>query len=490
MQPSLSIRIPKYDAVLSTIIIFCTIYLATDYTRIPVTIIQLALIINAIFFLNSEAKSAKAIICALFIAPEPALFSFFWVYLARKILLRQALPSTGVTHFIAFIFALALALFIYNFITERLIINYVLWLSTFFSAFAIFLYGQDIKSKIPLSDILKFLGHCLLIQFLAVFIQALANGNLNPGDWAAGTLGDAHKLGLLLLLALIYFFLRTLQTASVTSLILLIASTFFMFTTDSKAILLSAVISLPIYMLVLSAYRQNTGKFFLLPNPIVVTGIILAIYTLLLLIVGIKSKLTEFEIYIIDELVNSKYIFFNRVWIDIWHDSPLNWLLGTGPGTLGSRASNILSGDLLYKSYSAFLSSTSEWSYAYMRGLWTEELATNIGNYSAILSYPFSGLSSIKAELGILGLALYIITTLKVSSGLAKQVNFKRSSTTDTFSFTLSIGLHIYCFCLLFDNYQEQPGVSYLLFFLCGLFAKSPPHQTTKPHHQTIKHRI
>src|SRR5438876_10300502 len=81
-----------------------------------------------------------------------------------------------------------------------------------------------------------------------------------------------------------------------------------------------------------------------------------------------------------------------------------NSILGVGPGMLGSRAASAASGDVLYKeTESAFASllgpapKPEGWA---MSGLWNADVVEDVFYKSALLTMPFSGWGSLRAELG------------------------------------------------------------------------------------------
>lgn len=469
-------RPEQYDITLIFILLFTTLYLSLGYTSTPAIALQLVIISKSMLFTKQANQSAKEIITALFISPEPALFLILPLYLLRILLTAQSRNprktnfDTTSKLFISLL-TLSFFLFLYNLISEGLLLNYIFWLCTFGSALAIYFYGREISSRVPLKDIIRFVSYCFFVQISLVLVQSIANNSITPGDWAKGTLLDAHRLGIFIIISIVYLSLEFFRRPNIKHFSLATLALVAFYVCDAKSILLCSLIALPIYLIAISPIVGRTGRYFLFPRPFITAVFLLSAYGFIFFIADPLKNFGNIDTYIVDDLVNSKYVFYNRVWFDIFHDSYLNWLAGTGPGTLGSRAGNILSSDVLYKTSSTLdsWSASSLWTRNYMRGLWTEELASSIGNYSAILSYPFSGLLSIKAELGLIGLIIYYTSIFSVSFSLAKSVNYKSPSPIDTLRLTLSISMLIYALLLFFDNYQEQPSVAYLLYFLCGI---------------------
>ena len=468
----------------------CSALAFFDFNTALATAFQIVLIFKSILITKSATKSSKEILTCLFISPEPALFLFFGVILTKWLLGRLNTPKSLATKYIYFIAMYSATLFIYNVASEKLILNYIIWLCTFFSGLALFVYGRSIAPMVNIYSLLKFLGFFFILQIVFILFQATQIYIIKPGDWPQGTLADAHKIGLIFLFACTYLILSAVARKNTGQFIALIICVYLLYLTDAKSIILCFILAIPFFVVMLAKLRIKTKTYFILNNPAAILYLLLPIYSLAAYLILQSSSFELYEVYFLDDLLNSKYVFFTRVWIDILNDSPISWLVGTGPGTLGSRASNILSADVLYKETTAFLSSSSEWTRMYMKGLWTEELALLISNYSAVLSYPFSGISSLKAELGFPGLIAYLLFILHISLENLKSTNFKSRDTINSFKISLSLILISYVFMLFFDNYNEQPAVSYILLFLTSIFMEnhnSPNHKIGRLHHKIIK---
>jgi hypothetical protein len=138
-----------------------------------------------------------------------------------------------------------------------------------------------------------------------------------------------------------------------------------------------------------------------------------------------------------------------------------NSILGVGPGMLGSRAASAASGDVLYKETESALASLlgpapkpERWA---MYGLWDAEVVEGVTDRSALLTMPFSGWGSVRAELGwpaVILLILYFVSLGRQMASIAAGHPAVRS---------VAIAAAVACVWLLpmlfFDNILEQPHI-------------------------------
>ena len=129
---------------------------------------------------------------------------------------------------------------------------------------------------------------------------------------------------------------------------------------------------------------------------------------------------------------------------------------------LGSRAANVASPDVLFKEVTSVASSLlgpapepERWA---LRGLWTVELAESIGSRSALISMPFSGWASVRAELGWPAVAALFMLLCTLASRLAG------TATRYPEVFGIAAAAAVVCsglpLMLIFDNVLEQPHIS------------------------------
>ena len=159
-------------------------------------------------------------------------------------------------------------------------------------------------------------------------------------------------------------------------------------------------------------------------------------------------------------------------------EGPLRWIFGVGAGNLGSRASNAFAYDVLYKPVkevpSIFPSYSSEYTKKYLSDIWSEKMYLYLSNVSFSLASPFSGICSVKAEMGMVGLVLHIFFYVLIAALL-----LKRSCQTST---RLRWWCLLFASCwflnliyMIFDNTQDNIQILVFLASVSGiLLARSP----------------
>jgi hypothetical protein len=154
---------------------------------------------------------------------------------------------------------------------------------------------------------------------------------------------------------------------------------------------------------------------------------------------------------------SEKRILLTRVFFELGHR--YNSILGVGPGMLGSRAASAASADILYKEtegpFASLLGPAPEPERWAMYGLWDAEVAQEITNKSAILTMPFSGWASLRAELGwpaVVVLAFYFVSLARQMAIIAARHPGARG-----IGIAAAVGCVALVPMLFFDNILEQP---------------------------------
>ena len=428
------------------------------------TMVQSLLIFYALFYRPGTVVAAKCMLVSFFMGVE-VVFLIFTVLYALSSLMHNKNTFLYVRNkVLLLLFLYSIFVFVANMFYQFTIVNYVLWISVFFAPYCAYFYAQELSSNdVGIKDIYALSILLVIVQCIILLFLGISETGFSPGDWAAGTFGDAHKLGFLYLFFGVLVGYSFLKERSFVYLVLLCFMTFFLYLCDAKAIVLSAFLAV-ILASVFSLFFAGKWQA-IVYRPL--SFFVLTIFILVFSVVGIPSQVAEFfEIYLYGELSSSKYRLYVSVWNEMLFDSPFNWLFGVGPGELGSRASNMLSGDVLWKKEGGLATLlpvfSSAWTREYMDGLVTSEVMKYIGNVSAILTYPYAGFISIKAELGLLGLFIFSYCLFTILYRSVARVERPIDKT------LLLMGVVIFC-SLLFDNYHEQMSVLGLYMFILGL---------------------
>jgi hypothetical protein len=308
----------------------------------------------------------------------------------------------------------------------------------------------------------RFLLFVLWLQVPVCIAQLIRHGALEPGDWFGGIWADSNLVGLwgaaTLSVCAVRLLTRTARLEGARNWILgcshVAAAAFLVWGASAKVYSASifGAAAIVTAMLLIAG-----GGIFRIGNWVRTIIVILAI--------GLTGLLAESWVWenfegLVSNLENSeKRTLLTRVVFGV--AERYNSILGVGPGMLGSRAASAASADVLYKeTESAFASllgpapKPERWA---MYGLWDAEVVQEVTNKSALVTIPFSGWGSLRAELGWPAVILLIFYLL----ALGRQMAFIAARHPDACS--IGIAAAIGCVGLLpmlfFDNILEQPRI-------------------------------
>ena len=337
-----------------------------------------------------------------------------------------------------------------------------------------------------------FLG-CLLIQAAFLVWQAAVifaqTSRLIPGDWGIGS----TYVSLPFLLALGIFYLisgrvlgtfyrrRLVQSGRGREFVYLLVLLAALILTGSKTIMYSSVlvcaIGILLPILIVTVWRD------LRLWSVVVLGVLL----LFCASVGSWSVIAHHygPNYLMTwvheepgpggEPTNHKYKFLVRAVSDI----PATfgtWIIGTGPGTAGTRASNLRAYDTMYKTpqqlemaEDTFNAFTSTPARRYFSDLYQEGFAKSSTHRSATLSQPFSSLISLLVETGFCGLLLFSFFVWRLLRTLARMCGSDRDPFVRRVSLALLLGTLAVGILSFFDTFLERPTMMLPFWILLSL---------------------
>jgi len=375
---------------------------------------------------------------------------------------------------------------------EVSLLSYPFWIVTFATSLFIFLYYLKSEfSKEDKNNILSFFYKIIVLQLLIAPIQIyLLLGRFKHGDSGVGSVGDAHVLGYYFMLLLIYILVDVVvlknKKLTVFSFLLMPFVFWVAYLVDAKMIYFLLVLAIPFYFLFFILLFQFLNKKMFSLKKIATTFLFSSLIGLSLpvLVNYYLSQLPNahgltisnvFETYLDVEYGHHGYKaeVYKRTYTEMYSDFPYLWyVFGTGPGKFDSRASNVLAYDTLAKEgkkLTVVPAFSSDMTKRYLTDLYTKEIKETAGSRSAILSYPFAGLVSIKAESGLFGLLFYISICMYISLLLIYKVSLNQGNIYNKSCVVLSFMFFSFPFLLFIDNFQEQPHFSFVLFLLAGL---------------------
>lgn len=393
----------------------------------------------------------------------------------------------------------ALFLFLINIPIFVSVPGLVFWLMTFGGPVFCFFYLQQFNyTTEDTQQIVNFLIRIIRLQFWIIVAQALINRTLTPGDWAGGTMNNAHDSGIYISLYCLSLVLpiilepgKRIPWLSFSFWGHLLIALAFTILTDSKtlnALLLLALSLLFIFMLfthLFYAYKHISKRK-------IVLNILILLLSAWVLPQAIQSYLRQTlmdDTIQLDEMLysymldpnapfNQKAKLYNRAFVEMQKEDPWLWWIGTGPGTFASKASNTLAYDVMYKENQKipeFIPAiSSPWTKRYMSDLMTKEFTEQIQFISALLSLPTSGIVSLKFELGWPGLLLYF-TCIFIQVVLLIHAGNKHDSKIRNWIWIWALFWLLFSLMMFFDNYQEQPVIAYPLMMLSAFFVNANP---------------
>jgi len=452
------------------------------------------LLIPAAILLGGSGVTIRALLTFGFLGIDYPLFLsvFLFILLTALMLWKyKTLYFPWPVVFLIFLLVLALILTLVNSPVYFSLTGGLWWLMTFgSSAFALIFLLQISYTEKDVKDTLRFYVLAMIVQFPLVIMQYITERDTSPGDWVMGSFPHAHYLGnylFLWLLALVIPYIlgnkRILAFFNLKRSFTLLALLILIFYTDSKTVVGIILLSFLLFVTFARIFKKSLGLHYLSKGKmtfLALSGIFIlwlaqlaaSVYLNKVLKTEETSVWVFMDAYLSSDLSNQKSRLYQRVYGDMLNEYPVQWLTGTGPGTFASRAANTIAYDVLYKDdqkIPEFIPpASSDYTRKYMSDLWTEEIFLNIGIRSAMLSFPFAGIISLKSELGWLGLLLYLI----FASGMAWVLLSRTSHLPEALRpWWLSVGLYWIFLILLmfFDNYQEQSVTMFPLVALSAM---------------------
>ncbi len=308
----------------------------------------------------------------------------------------------------------------------------------------------------------RFLVFVLWLQVPVCIAQLVRHGAPEPGDWFAGVWGDSNMVGLWGAVTLSVCGVRLLtgttdvktRWARVVACGHAATGAFLVWGASAKLYSVSifgAAAVVTLMMVLVGAAVSRAG-----------TVLRMSCAILLVLLTGLSAEpwvRDNFEGLISNWENSEKQILLTRMVVDV--AQRYNSILGVGPGMLGSRAASAASADVLYKEPGSTLAGLlgpapkpERWA---MYGLWDAEVVQGVTDRSALLTMPFSGWGSLRAELGwpaVIVLVLYFLSLgLRMASTAAPHPGLR----------SIAIAAAIGCLGLLpmlfFDNILEKPHI-------------------------------
>ena len=308
----------------------------------------------------------------------------------------------------------------------------------------------------------RFLVFVLWLQVPVCIAQLVRYGQPEPGDWFAGLWGDANLVGVWGAVTLSVCAVRLLTgmaaldgtRAWMVGCAHVVMAAFLVWGASAKLYSASVFGAAGVVIVLLLFAGTGISR--------IGTVFRVGVAMLAILLMGMLAESWvryNFDAFVSGWEDSEKRVLLTRVVFDV--AQRYSAILGVGPGMLGSRAASAASADVLYKeSESAFATvlgpapKPERWA---MHDLWDAEAAQAIIYKSALVTMPFSGWGSIRAELGwpaVVLLASYLLSLGRQMTSIAARGLGARS-----IGFAAAVGCVGLLPMLFFDNVLEQPHI-------------------------------
>jgi len=391
----------------------------------------------------------------------------------------------------------------------------VFWFITFGSLLVLFIYyAQSTYEEADVSGVFVFFKRTILVQIPIMLLQAPIHRDFEPGDFWTGSSGNAVVVGFYFCMFLAFVFVRYFinlnRRISFFSIItvknIAIVAVFgaLMYFNDSKVIILVFGVGAVVYLFFLLLLRfLSKLKLLMFLKAVFAFGVIALLINITYIAATVYVNNTletsqgfeALNAYTGDNLdrtgANSKYILYRRIYVDMLYEKPMSWLFGAGPGKFASKASNILAYDVLYKTESQLKLPEMIKAYSspevreYMADLWTRKAAETMLWRSSMLSMPFGGMVTMKAEYGFIGLCFFLTMVFAFSYFLIKKAFTIDNWKLKDWAIVLSITWFTLPVHMLFENYQDRGYIMIPLLTLTAVLysmaRQKQPNQDPTP---------
>ncbi|WP_276869666.1 hypothetical protein [Enorma massiliensis] len=272
-----------------------------------------------------------------------------------------------------------------------------------------------------------------------VSLLIIVRCGVEPSDAHYGTFGNAHYCGLIcgvMLLLITCELVSTKRGLMTSDTLLCILLTIVIFLADAKAAIGAGVICIGVCLLFWFFNRRSTTSSFPVIGTMVTVLVAMIAASFLLdlptfrnLVTSQDFPLSQFfnEYVYFDGLGTNKFEYMAGTLSQMTESGQL--LCGYGLGDYGSRFANLFGYTYTYRPPGALndlvatlFDSHMLPEYANYASKYSVEVASVIQWYSAVLSYPFSSVISVVAEIGLIGIVLIMRLIHRARLNLSAQL--------------------------------------------------------------------
>ncbi len=434
---SLSVAVPSLNSVCMIAIVGLNIIFIVTKTSIEFSVLSTMVMGNEVFSL------LNAFVC------------LFGLLIINRTKIKHF--HNRINREIAVVAGLLLANSVFNGIINNTLIN-----SVFYVGYLLILYVcyEGFKETLFINNAVRSLTLIVMMEFIATVVRIGIVRSIQPGDYFAGTMNNAHFFGNWLVLTMI--FLTTIYRNKTSILkknkyiCCMGLCLVMMYLADAKGIILSFFIAVVMYCFVkLFSVRKANAMLWTILGMYMGFAFLIWIFSVPSVQSLIQSKAPAYSMYLYRDGWNGRYQYsygtlFNSL-------ANIRAFLGYGLGQYGSRVSNVFAYDVMWRNNSFIndfianhFSPHYVENYAKYVSYYTQELVDQISWRSAVLTYPFSSFLALLSETGIVGVIL-----------IANLINKAFKKTKNKFMIEYFISICI--FDIYFDDF---PCVIALIIYL------------------------
>ncbi|HWP47311.1 MAG TPA: hypothetical protein VNM22_09135 [Candidatus Limnocylindrales bacterium] len=452
-------------------------------------LIPILLFIVTSFISGSPISRLLSIILVVFTPFEYLAYIIPFLYIPRVLLSRHnSRLSKSIKFFLLLLLCWVLIDWGVSQVRELNLLSLVLFFITFLSPFIV-MVGISME-RISWREV-ELLSHAFirfsLLQLIPVLVGQIFRKDWFPGDSNFGSLRSTNEIALIMIVALtVILFDRSRRISNITSwregvLIPSIGCAYLLFESETKHLLISLIIAGFLYIIIriIASKKLPIKTKILFSGSLVFGSLFIAFITPYVGNLYIKYLVGDENRTLQDYLAtytdpNHKLVFAQRI---LSRDYP--WLIGAGPGTISSKASNSRASDTMYKEQGSRLFNlvepfTSKLAKEYYVDLYDEEWAVQAQWRSAALTNPFSSHLAIIAELGIMG--WWLVASLYLSMVLSAEGLKTGDSRKDSIIVAGQVCALLIFVASLFDTYMEVAQFMLVTILFVGL-----PYASLKP---------
>ena len=308
-------------------------------------------------------------------------------------------------------------------------------------------------------DMLRLMDKIFIIQVITIIFQYIDYGIIQAADAYSGTFSNAHRLCVWLIFYMILIIIELYQKRNnslkmtITKIILILI---LIYLSDGKHIILAALVGM-FFWGIFNLFKKTTNKKILLSG----ISIFIMIYlgTNMANNVNFKryleSQSNYLYRYVYIDPYNNKFDYFNKT------VNNKKIILGYGPGFYGSRMANLRAHEYMAKedglaiSLSKIIKPYIVSDYKQFASKYNEEYLSKVKDMSAVLSYPFSSIISLIAELGVIGYILWLLFFNSVEK-------YSKNKLYSLFPIILLV-------LMIFDSYFEMTAIISFFWVIMGV---------------------